>query len=601
MIERMQRKFSSYIEQYFVPDDIRKTFSLLMPYMLRYWRPNALLFLLLGVDVALTLVFAWFYGSITDAAIHGDITRLLRLVALGVALLIVSIFTAYFNVYLDTVATNGVKNNLKTDLYKRILLLPAAKHFNLRSGDLISHFTNDIHSIDGVIGRSFIELIKLPVIYLAVFIYLLQIHWKLAVLGVLAAPFALAIGAVFGLLLRRNSRLINELLGNMNGLLNETFQGFMMIRSFSIERWLFGKFAAQNRELFALELQNARLRGKFLAGGDAISTLIFLASLCFGAYFISRDMLTVGSLLTFVNLIDHMIYPLTGLAAQWAGFQRSVSAVERISRVMQETPESPRLPYYIRQAPAAVAIDVNNIAFSYDGRMRIFDRFDMHIPAGKVVAIVGQSGAGKTTLFNLLQGFFKPEEGAIWIDGRPADSYSSSELRSRFAYVPQETFLFDGTVRENLSIARPDIAEAEMREAAAAANIHDFICAFPDGYDTEIGERGLRLSGGQKQRLAIARAILKDAPILLLDEATSALDNESEHEVKEALDRLMQGRTTIVIAHRLSTIRHADLIIVLDKGKIVQQGNHEELMETDGLYRQLYQREFQKTEGADAV
>ena len=217
----------------------------------------------------------------------------------------------------------------------------------------------------------------------------------------------------------------------------------------------------------------------------------------------------------------------------------------------------------------------------------MFDQFDLHIPAGKVIAFVGPSGAGKSTLFNLLQGFYQPQTGTIRINGMPIEELSFADLRSAIAHVPQETFLFGGTFRENLVMARPSVQEEEMIEACRSAYIHDFIQSMPDGYDTQIGERGVKLSGGQKQRLAIARAILKDAPILLLDEATSALDGETEYLVKRALDELMKNKTTLVIAHRLSTIQTADLIIVIDNGKIVQKGKHEDLILQKGLYQKL--------------
>ena len=233
------------------------------------------------------------------------------------------------------------------------------------------------------------------------------------------------------------------------------------------------------------------------------------------------------------------------------------------------------------------SIQFDNVTFSYAENKQLLDQLHLKIPAGKVVALVGPSGAGKSTLFNLLQGFYKPQSGEIRISGKPIQEFSVSELRSSIAHVPQDTFLFAGTLRENLLIARSDITEKEMVDATISAEIHDFILSLPKGYDTQIGENGIKLSGGQKQRIAIARAIIKDAPILLLDEATSALDGETEYHVKEALEELMKGRTTIVIAHRLSTIQNADVILVMNNGKIVQRGTHNELINQNGLYRSL--------------
>lgn len=240
------------------------------------------------------------------------------------------------------------------------------------------------------------------------------------------------------------------------------------------------------------------------------------------------------------------------------------------------------------------SIEFQNVTFRYEESKNVLQHFDLKIPAGKVTSLVGPCGAGKSTLFRLLQGFYQPQKGEIFIYGVPLNEYRLSELRSTIEYVPQETFLFDGTIRKNLMLARPDITDNEMMDAAVSAHIHEFIISLPNGYDTEIGERGMKLSEGQKQRLAIARAIIKDAPILLLDEATSALDSETEYHVKEALDELMRGRTTMVIAHRLSTIETADVIMVMDQGKIVQTGSHEQLINQPGLYRKLNQTSLKK-------
>ncbi|MFD0682101.1 MULTISPECIES: ABC transporter ATP-binding protein [unclassified Paenibacillus] len=587
MIERF-RCHLLVIRQYFSLHDIQRAFSILLPYVAGQWKAYLGLFVCVLIDIGLTLSFAWFLGDVTDTVVQGQLYRMKWLIPLGAALIALSIISTYYDIYFEAVAVNAVKKELKTNLYKHILLLPVKNVSSFHSGQLLSNFTNDIHSIDGVIGRSLVDLIKLPLISIAVFIYLVQISWELSLISLLIAPAAIISGAVFGLMLRRNSSNILNLAGSMNSLLNETFQGFFVIRAFTLEHLFHKKYCSQNRELFALEIKDAKIRGRFHAGGDGIGSMVFLMCLCLGAYFVSSDVITVGSLLAFVNLTNHLVYPLTGLAALWAGFQRSVSAVERISKVLEQPVDSTVLPQNLLPQPFIKSIQFHNITFSYDGQHNLFDDFNLIIPAGKVVAIVGASGAGKSTLFNLLQGFYKPQSGVILVDDKSTEELSDSQLRSYFAHVPQETFLFDGTVMDNLLVARRGITRSDIVQAAAIANIHSFIQSLPDGYETHIGERGVRLSGGQKQRIAIARAILKNSPILLMDEATSALDSETEYQVKEALDHLMINRTTLVIAHRLSTIRNADWIVVLDQGKIVQTGRHEELITRQGMYRNLY-------------
>ena len=582
------------LNQLFPKEAFQKTYALLFPYITQQWKAYLGLFLCLWIDITLTFGFAWFMGKITDAAVQSDLSRLKGLLPIGAALILLSVASAYLNEYLQTVAVNTVKRDIKARLYKHILLLTTKNIVKQPSGQLLSHFTSDIHSMDGVLGTSLLGLIKLPILSISVFIYLIQISWQLSLLTLIVAPIAVFAGAFFGLLLRRNSRKILKLAGDTNSLLNETFWGFFVIRSFTLEKLFYIKYRSQNQELYSLELKDAKLRGWFHAGGDALGTLVFMVSLCLGAMFVLNKSISVGSLVSFVNLTNHLIYPLTGLAGLWAGFQRSISAAERISSVLEQPTESADLPGDSLQEKTLKSIQFVNLTFSYDGINNIFDHFNLQIPAGKLVAIVGPSGAGKTTLFNLLQGIYKPQSGSILLDNRSTLTYSAAELRSCFGYVPQETFLFEGTIKANLQLARPDLEDADIQQAAIIANIHAFIMSLPDGYDTEIGERGVRLSGGQKQRMAIARAILKEAPILLLDEATSALDSETELQVQQALDRLMNNRTTLVIAHRLSTVQHADWILVMDKGKIVQMGRHNNLILEDGVYRNLNRLQLQK-------
>lgn len=588
------RSFLSTIREYLTFRDIRRTLTLLTPYMLKYWQVYVVLIILLFADISLTLAFSWFFGSLTDAAIQSEFKRMQLLIPIGIILLIVSLISTYLNTVYETKATIGVKRDFSLQLYKHILLVPHSDISKHHSGELMSHFTNDIHSIDGVIGRSLMNLIKLPLIYTAVFVYLLQIHWKLALLCVALAPLALGFGIVFGVILRNNGRMVYQLMGQMSTHLNETFQGLSTIHSFIMERIMLGRYTRKNQEIYSLEMRNAKLRGWFYVGGQAASTITFLLSLSMGSYYVSIGVLTVGSLLTFVNLVNHLVYPLTELAGQWAGFQRSAAAVERIHNILTLPLEAKELPIANVPKRLHTSIRFQDITFSYDGGPPIFEHLNLQIPAGKVVAIVGLSGAGKTTLFHLLQAIYKPQKGEIYIDGRSSKELLPSELRSLFAHVSQDTFLFDRTIRENLLLAREGITETEMRQAATIANIHSYIESLPNGYDTEIGERGVRLSGGQKQRLAIARAVLKNAPILLLDEATSSLDNETEQQVQGALHKLMVGRTTMVIAHRLSTIQHADVIYVLDKGSIVQIGQHHDLMQVNGKYQSLTRQAFQK-------
>lgn len=588
----MKEQFANLIKHYFIMKDIRRTFSLLRPFIMKQWKAYVVLFISLLVEIFLTIAFAKFYGEITDSAIHGGFHQILSYIPYGVFLILLSIVSTVSFTYFDTIAINGVKMDLKNHLFNHILRLPVKDASNLHSGELMSHFSNDIHGVDGVIGSSLISLIRLPIVYIAVFIYLVNINLTLCLVSLVIAPIAAISGLIFGLLLRKNGGLIHRIIGNINSLLNETFHGFAVIRSFTLEKIHYKKYTQKNQELFQLEIANAKLQAWYYTGGQILGSITFLVNLSIGALFVSKGFLTVGALLTFLNLVNHLYNPLTELASLWAGFQRSIAGLERVLEVLEKPADLDELPSFTASRDHFESIHFQNVTFGYEVNQNVFEQLCLDIPTGKVVALVGPSGAGKSTFFNLLQGYYKPQSGEIRIAGKPVQEISASELRSSIAHVPQETFLFAGTIRDNLLIARPKVTEKEMVEAAINANIHDFILSMPKGYDTEIGENGIKLSGGQKQRMAIARAILKDAPILLLDEATSALDGETEYHVKEALDELMKGRTTIVIAHRLSTIQNADVIMVMNNGRIVQSGTHDELIRQTGLYQKLNETSF---------
>lgn len=572
-------------------DNFKLTFAVLGPYIIRHWKAYTGLILIMVIQLILSLSFASFFGKITDAATHGNLQQLSQLTFLGIVLLSMIVSMGYLNTLFESRSIYGVKRDLKIALFKHTLLLRADAMTTIRIGDLISRFDNDLNQIENMLGSRFVNLLRYPLVYCCVFFYLFHINPTLSLISWGIAPVAIAGSMIFGVLLRRNSRQINNLAGENTQLVNQSLQGFQVIRSFVLQRIFFERYKKQNQDLFKLEQKNAQLRGLYYAGGELASGATFIASLCLGAYFVSTDKMTVGALITFITLVDYMVFPLTGAAGNWAFFQKAAGSIERIQEVLQLPLETKKFPSSQTGHQMAnshpLAIEFKNVTFSYKPDQPIISHFNLSVLAGKKTAIVGFSGAGKTTLFSLLLSLYQPQSGSICIDGQPINEIPLHQLRALIAHVPQEPMLFNGTIRENLLLGREKTNE-EIEEAAKMASIDAFIHSLPDAYETKIGERGLILSGGQKQRLAIARALLKDAPILLLDEATSALDSQTEDKVKSALDQLMKNRTTLIIAHRLSTIKNADDIVVMENGKIVQNGTHRTLMAERGLYRSLH-------------
>ncbi|CAG7632555.1 ABC transporter ATP-binding protein [Paenibacillus allorhizosphaerae] len=594
IINKLHVRWKRYLEI----GEVKKPLLLLLPYVARYWETYFWLFVLMFSGIGVTLFFTWFLQNMTDAAIGRNVSEVKTLLLYGVLFTVFSSVLSYFNTYLEAAAVVKVRTDLKNALFHHMMRLPAKYYGNQHSGEMVSRLTNDVNNIEGAIGSNMLSVVRLPLMAVGAFVYLFQINGALALLCVLLGPVAAVSGAVFGKLIRRNGRAVHDALGKLHSFLNDSFAGYAVIRSFTLEKQTYQQYESINGKLLGLEFKLARLRGWFQAGASSAGALSFFVCLGVGVHYVMNGSMSVGDLLAFVNLVQFLVYPLTGLAGMWGAFQRSVAALERVQEVFSEVPETRELPAYQPVSGVKGSIELKGIRFSYDGQTNALERFDLKIPAGKVVALVGPSGAGKSTLIHLLMGFYQPQEGEILFDGLPVSHMSRAQLRSCTAYVPQENYLFDGTVGDNIACGKTDSSEEQWVRAAKEANAHEFIVSLPSGYHTEIGERGVRLSGGQRQRIAIARAILKDAPVLLLDEATSALDSETEYQVQEALEKLMKDRTTIVVAHRLSTIHNADLIAVVDQGRVIEQGTHAELIGKNGLYARLYHIQYNQERSA---
>jgi len=585
----------------------KNVFVHLLPYIRRYWLTYLFLSVLLMAGIADGLLFTWFLQRITNAAVAGDGEQVRFFFYLGAALVLLMVAVQYLNVYLESLATNQVKASIADDLFARIVRLPASYYDRHHTGDLVSRITQDVGSISGAIGGSLLNLIRQPLWALAAFLYLAYINWPLALLALLLGPATAMLAKQYGRLLRRNGQRIQSAEGKRIELINDSLSGQLVIRTLGLAAHTSKRFKRQNRDVLELQLKEGKHKAGLQAGTFGISVFAQMIMLCAGSMMIVHNRLTIGELVAFVSLTQGLISPFSNMANTWAGFQRSLAAAERVFQIFEEDfvnrrhadaehageqyADSLRTPNTndpIHAEDLQAGIRFEHITFSYDGNQAALRNVQLHIPAGQTVAFVGPSGAGKTTLFKLALGLYPPQAGEIRIGEKPI-SEAADDLHAYMSYVPQDPFLFSGTIRDNISIGKIGASEDEIVAAAKAAHAHPFIAELPQGYDTAVGERGIKLSGGQKQRIAIARAILRNAPILLLDEATSALDSESEAAIQLALKALMKDRTTLVIAHRLSTVMDADLIVVMDQGQIVETGTHRELMEKKGLYFRLFQ------------
>lgn len=574
-----------------VPMNWRRLFRYLGPYKARM---VLAIFALIG-SAALSLVFPGVISGVVDSVLkQGDI-HLLDQITLGLLLvfLLRSVTSLLENYNLNYIGEKIV-TDLRSQLYNHLQTLSLGFFASRRVGELVSRLSSDVTVMRTALTSNVNVLIEQTLIMIGAIIVMLALNWRLTLFILALTPVIIAIAAVFGIFLRRISTQIQDELAGATVVTEEVLQNIREVKSFGREPYEIERYgSAINRALNAA-IRLLRIRSVF---GPLIAFLGF-GSLALILWFGGREV--IDGRLTGGQLIGFLVYGLTvagalgSLVNLYTSIQEAMGATKRVFQILDTAPT-------ITDAPDAKALTAVNgritfddVSFSYDERQEVLHHINMDIATGEIVALVGPSGAGKSTIFNLIPRFYDPINGHIRIDGVDLKAVTQSSLREQIGIVPQETLLFGGTIRENIRYGRLNATEAEIIEAAKAANAHDFILELPDKYETIVGERGIRLSGGQRQRVAIARAILKDPRVLLLDEATSSLDNESEYLVQEALGRLMQNRTTVIIAHRLSTIKIAHRIAVLDKGSIIELGTHDELMAKDGLYAKLYSMQFRE-------
>jgi subfamily B ATP-binding cassette protein MsbA len=516
-----------------------------------------------------------------------------RITLLLVGIFLVQALFNFLRVYLLGLVGEGVVADLRKQLYGRLLDLPVPFFDAHKTGEITSRLTADVATVQAAVSQGLAQLVSQSVTLLGASVVLLVLNVRLTLVMLAVIPPVIVAGALFGRRLRRISTRFQDRVADANADAEEALSGIRVVKSFTAEGLERGRYARAIDESFRLGRSRAMARALFV---PAMILALFSGValvLWYGGRQVLLGALAPGDLVAFLMLMLFVAGSVGAFTGLYSQLQEAVGASRRIFDLL-EVPAEPAAGA-AASAPADVRgrVEFEAVSFGYGDRGGlVLERIDLVAEPGESIALVGPSGAGKSTLVALLPRFYEPLSGRITIDGRDLRGMELPELRSLLAMVPQETHLFSGTVAENIRYGRPAAGDREVVEAARAANAHDFVSEFPDGYDTVVGERGVKLSGGQRQRLAIARALLRDPRILILDEATSALDSESESLVQAALARLMAGRTTFVIAHRLATVLSADRIVVLDRGRIVEQGNHAALLAQAGLYRELYRRQF---------
>ena len=546
----------------------------------------------------LGLVFPAVVGDLVDTAfgtVGGSTSTLDRIALILFGVFLVQAVFDFFRTYLLAYIGEGVVADLRAKLYTHLINLPVKFFDSRKTGEITSRLTSDVTVVQNTVSQALAQLVSQTITLIGGVALLVSLSPRLSLIVLSVVPVIILAATFFGGRLRRVSTEFQDRIADANASAEETIAAVRVVQWFNAQGEQISRYVGLVQDSFQVALRRARLRAFFipsvtLAMFSAISLVLW-----YGGRLVLGGSLTGGDLISFLLYtftVAGAIGTFTGLYSQ---FQEALGASKRIFDLLDEVSDLPvtAKPTVLKDVRGKLSFE--NVSFRYDQRdADVLKNITLEVQPGETVALVGPSGAGKTTLVSLIPRFYDPTAGTIRLEGVDLKDQRLEDLRDHMAAVPQETQLFSGSVRENIRFGKPEATDEEVVAAARAANAHDFISAFPDAYDTVVGERGMQVSGGQRQRIAIARALLKNPQVLILDEATSALDNESEAVVQDALERLMEERTTFVIAHRLSTVQNADRIVVMDDGRIVQTGTHEALLAQAGLYRELYERQFRE-------
>ena len=566
-----------------------------------HWRRMLLAMLCMSVVAGCTSISAYLIKPVLDDIFINKKVEMLKMLPL----LILFIFLmkglcSWWNTYLMSYVGNKITIDLRQRLYSHIQDLSLSYFDKTQTGILMSHITNDVSVIQSALTNSVTSLLRDSLSIVGLAAVIIYRDWQLAVIAMIVLPFAFYPIVEFGRRLRHISTQTLQSLGQINVILHETISGNRIVKAFGMEDYEKDRFAKENTKSFDYAMRSASVGAISPALMEFLGGVGIVAIIWYGGYSVIEGISTPGNFFSFLAALILLYEPVKRLSGMNNLIQQGAAATRRVYEILDTPPEIHDIPGAVALPPLSHGIEFRKVFFNY-GDKPVLEDINFQVAAGEVIAIVGVSGAGKTTLVNMIPRFYEVTGGAILVDGIDIRNVSIKSLRGQIGIVTQQTILFNDTVRNNIAYGDIRRGDKAITEAAKAANALDFIMKMPQGFDTVIGEQGVRLSGGERQRICIARALLKDAPILILDEATSSLDSESELEVQKALENLMTGRTTLVIAHRLSTIKNADRIIALADGRIVEEGRHEELLRADSEYRRLYELQFAQYDVIEAA
>ena len=573
-------------------ETLKDIFRLSLPYRTRFF--SAILLVVVGSAIWLTVPLG--LRSLLDAVFEQENYGLLNRLSLGLIGLFLTqaIFTFGGNYHIEWVGERVI-TDLRNSIYAHLQKLSFSFFANRRLGELTSRLSNDVGSIRVALTDSLPQVITISITMIGSVGLMVVLNWRLSLVIFLTVPLVTVATRYFGKKIRALSKNVQDKLADTTAIAEESLGAIRVVKSFTREDYEIDRYNQATEELFATSRHKIVLTQIFWAGVG----LLFMGTLVMIFWYGGREVLsgrlTAGDLVAFIVYALNISRSVGQASRLYTAVNTAAGASERLFELQQETveydPEFNNKTNYRRQTIKG-NVEFDQLSFGYEDGKEVLDAVSFQIKEGQTVALVGESGAGKTTLLNLIPRFFRATKGEIRVDGVSVEEWDLYNLRSFISIVPQETHLFGTSIYENIRYGKLDATKEEIEQAAIDANAHDFIRQMPDGYQALIGERGVKLSGGQRQRIAIARAILRNPSILLLDEATSSLDSVSERQVQQALDRLMDNRTTLVIAHRLSTIQHADRILVLENGTLVESGNHQELLYKEGVYSHLYEMQF---------